>query len=192
VGAPTKRGVTMIDLEQIKADTKKALAGLLEAANLKAGQVLVVGCSTSEVAGERIGSAGSLEVAEAIISALLPPLKERNIYLAVQCCEHLNRALVVEREAQEKYWWEEVTVVPHQKAGGSLATITYGKMEKPVLVEEIKAHAGMDIGDTFIGMHLKKVAIPIRLEIKFIGNAHLTVARTRPKLIGGERAKYCL
>ncbi|KJS85481.1 MAG: hypothetical protein JM58_08565 [Peptococcaceae bacterium BICA1-8] len=180
----------MIDLEQIKIDTKKALEDLLEAANLKAGQVLVVGCSTSEVAGERIGSAGSLEIAEAIISALLPPLKERNIYIAVQCCEHLNRALVVEREAQEKYWWEEVTVVPHQKAGGSLATITYEKLEKPVLVEEIKAHAGMDIGDTFIGMYLKKVAIPIRLEIKAIGNAHLTLARTRPKLIGGERAKY--
>jgi len=180
----------VVDLEQIRVETKKALEGLLEAANLTAGQVLVIGCSTSEVAGERIGSAGSLEIAEAIISELLLPLKQKGIFLAVQCCEHLNRALVVEREAQEKYWWEEVAVVPHQKAGGSLATITYGKMEKPVLVEKIKAHAGMDIGDTFIGMHLKKVAVPIRLEVKSIGNAHLTVAKTRPKLIGGERAKY--
>jgi len=181
----------MINLEQIRLDTQKALGGLLQTANLKGGQVLVVGCSTSEVAGERIGSAGSMEIAAAIFSGIMPQLQERGIYLAVQCCEHLNRALVVEREAQEKYGWEEVSVVPHQKAGGSLATVTFEKLTKPVLVEEIKAHAGMDIGDTFIGMHLKKVAVPVRLEIKSIGQAHLTLARTRPKLIGGERAKYC-
>lgn len=181
----------MFSLEQIKSDTQKAIKELLEVANLKAGQVLVVGCSTSEVAGEKIGSAGSLEIAEAIFSGIMPCLQQQKIYLAVQCCEHLNRALVVEREAQEKYQWEEVTVVPHQRAGGSLATVAYKNFEKPVMVEEIKAHAGMDIGDTFIGMHLKKVAVPVRLEIKSIGQAHLTVARTRPKLIGGERAKYC-
>lgn len=180
----------VVNLEQIKLDTQKALETLLETANLKEGQVFIVGCSTSEVAGERIGSAGSMEIAEAIFSGLMPQLRDRGIYLAVQCCEHLNRALLVEQEAQEKYGWEEVTVVPHQKAGGSLATFTYGKLRKPVLVEEIKAHAGMDIGDTFIGMHLKKVAVPVRLDIKSIGHAHLTLARTRPKLIGGERAKY--
>jgi len=180
----------MFNLEQIRLDTQKALEGLLETAKLKEGQVLVVGCSTSEVAGERIGSAGSMEIAEAIFSAIMPKLQERGIYLAVQCCEHLNRALVVEQAAREKYGWEEVSVVPHQKAGGSLATFTFEKMKEPVLVEEIKAHAGMDIGDTFIGMHLRKVAVPVRLEVKSIGHAHLTVARTRPKLIGGERAKY--
>lgn len=182
----------MLNLAQIKSDTSMALEGLLEVANLKAGQVLVIGCSTSEVAGQRIGSAGSLEIAEAVFSGVMPKLQEQGIYLAVQCCEHLNRALVVEQEAQEKYGWEEVSVIPHQKAGGSLATVTYNRFSRPVLVEEIKAHAGLDMGDTFIGMHLRKVAVPVRLEVKTIGNAHLTVARTRPKLIGGERAKYCL
>lgn len=181
----------MVNFEQIRLETKKAIEGLLEVAKLEAGQVLVVGCSTSEVAGERIGSAGSLEIAEAIMSQIMPPLQEKGIYLAIQCCEHLNRALVVEKEAARKYGWEEVTVIPHQKAGGSLATLAYEKLENAVLVEEIKAHAGLDIGDTFIGMHLKKVAVPVRLEIKSIGQAHLTLARTRPKLIGGERAKYC-
>lgn len=180
----------MINLDQIKSDVQKALQGLLEVANLKKGQVLVVGCSTSEVAGERIGSAGSMEVAEAIFSGIMPQLQEQDVYLAVQCCEHLNRALVVELDAQEKYGWEEVTVVPQQKAGGSLATVAFNNFKKPVLVEEIQAHAGMDIGDTFIGMHLRKVAVPIRLDVKSVGHAHLTLARTRPKLIGGERAKY--
>lgn len=185
-------GENMFSLEHIKSDTQKAVKELLKVANLKAGQVLVVGCSTSEIAGQKIGSAGSIEIAEAVFSGLLTYLREQGIYLAVQCCEHLNRALVVEQEAQEKYGWEEVTVVPHQKAGGSLATVAYRKFEKPVVVEEIKAHAGIDIGDTFIGMHLRKVAVPVRSEIKSIGHAHLTMARTRPKLIGGERAKYCL
>ena len=180
----------MFNLEQIKLDTQKAIKELLEVANLKAGQVLVVGCSTSEVAGEKEFS-GELRNRGSHFSGIMPCLQQQKIYLAVQCCEHLNRALVVEREAQEKYQWEEVTVVPHQRAGGSLATVAYKNFEKPVMVEEIKAHAGMDIGDTFIGMHLKKVAVPVRLEIKSIGQAHLTVARTRPKLIGGERAKYC-
>jgi len=181
----------MVDLQQLKADTKKAMEGLLEVAKLEAGQVFVVGCSTSEVAGERIGTSGSLEIAQVLINQIMTSLRERNIYLAVQCCEHLNRALVVEKEAALKYGWEEVNVVPHQKAGGSLATLAYEKFTEPILVEEIKAHAGMDIGDTFIGMHLKKVAVPVRLDIKALGKAHLTLARTRPKLIGGERAKYC-
>ncbi|NLW24130.1 MAG: TIGR01440 family protein [Clostridia bacterium] len=181
----------MLNLEQLTQDTRQALQGLLAAANLSPRQVLVVGCSTSEVAGKKIGSSGSLEVAEAILQGILPPLQEAEIYLAVQCCEHLNRALVVEKEAALKYGWEEVTVVPHEKAGGSLATLAYDKFKEPVVVEEIQAHAGMDIGDTFIGMHLKKVAVPVRLDIKKIGQAHLTLARTRPKLIGGERAKYC-
>ncbi|MFZ5943932.1 MAG: TIGR01440 family protein [Bacillota bacterium] len=181
----------MIDLQEIKVQTAQAVEGLLQAADLKPQQVLVVGCSTSEVAGSKIGSAGSYEIAEAIMSQILPSLKKRGVYLAVQCCEHLNRALVVEREAACKYNWEEVSAVPQQNAGGSLATAAYNNFSDPILVEEIKAHGGIDIGDTFIGMHLKKVAVPIRLEIKSIGHAHLTLAKTRPKLIGGERAKYC-
>jgi len=181
----------MVDLKQIRLDIKRAIEGLLMAASLEPGQVLVVGCSTSEVVGEHIGTSSSLEVAEVIIYELLPPLKENGVYLAVQCCEHLNRALVVEKEAADKYGWEEVSVVPYQMAGGSLATIVLQKLEKAVVVEEIKAHAGIDIGDTFIGMHLKPVVVPVRLDIKSLGKAHLTFARTRPKLIGGERARYC-
>ncbi|MFZ7102118.1 MAG: TIGR01440 family protein [Peptococcaceae bacterium] len=181
----------MVDLEQIRNESRTAIEGLLQVAGLESEQVLVVGCSTSEVAGERIGSAGSMEIAGVIFTEIHKKLKKHGIYLAVQCCEHLNRALVVEKEAVEKYWWEQVAVVPHQKAGGSLATTAFSTFTNPVLVEEIKAHAGLDIGDTFIGMHLKKVAVPVRLEIKSIGHAHLTLARTRPKLIGGERARYC-
>lgn len=180
-----------MDLADIAQKTRQALEGLLEAAQLKPGQILVVGCSTSEVIGEKIGSASSVEVAQTIMDELLPPLKEKGIYLAIQCCEHLNRALVIEEEAAIKYNLEIVTVVPHPKAGGSLAATAMEKFDNPVVVEKITAHAGMDIGDTFIGMHLKPVAVPVRLPINSIGRAHLTLARTRPKLIGGERARYC-
>jgi uncharacterized protein (TIGR01440 family) len=180
-----------MDFTQIGQEVREALNGLLEVANLKQGQIVVVGCSTSEVMGEKIGSASSTEAAAAIIKELLPPLKAKGIYLAVQCCEHLNRAIVVEEEAAVKYGLEIVTVVPAPKAGGSLAAAAMQNLDSPVVVEKISAHAGLDIGDTFIGMHLKAVAVPIRLKIKKIGNAHLTLARTRPKLIGGERARYC-
>ena len=181
----------MFNLEEIRANTRLAIEGLLEAAKLEAGQIVVVGCSTSEVAGQPIGTAGSMEIAEAILEQILPLLNQHRIYLAIQCCEHLNRALVVEKELAEKYCLEEVSAIPHQKAGGALPTMAYGKLQNPILVEAIRAHAGMDIGDTFIGMHLRPVVVPVRLAIKNIGNAHLSLARTRPKLIGGERAKYC-
>lgn len=180
----------MFSLEEISQNTRKAINGLLEKAQLKPGNVFVVGCSTSEVAGQTIGTAGSLEIASNIFQEINTPLKETGLYLAVQCCEHLNRALVVSREAMEKYNWEEVAVVPHAHAGGSLATIAFQNMKNPVVVESIQAHAGIDIGDTFIGMHLKSVAVPVRLEINSIGFAHITLARTRPKFIGGARAKY--
>ncbi|HHU31979.1 MAG: TIGR01440 family protein [Zhaonellaceae bacterium] len=180
-----------MNFNEIAQEVRSALAGLLEVANLKPGNILVVGCSTSEVMGQKIGSASNTEVAAVIMKELLPPLKEKGIYLAVQCCEHLNRALVIEEEAAEKYNFEIVSVVPHPKAGGSLAAAAMENFTSPVVVEKITAHAGMDIGDTFIGMHLKQVAVPVRLAVKKIGNAHLTLARTRPKLIGGERAKYC-
>lgn len=181
----------MINLDEIKESTRLAINGLLDVARLEAGQVLVIGCSTSEVAGQPIGTSGSGEIAHAILGQILPVAKEKGIFLAVQCCEHLNRALVVEKEAALKYGWEEVTAVPHAKAGGALPTKAYEKLNNPILVEQIRAHAGIDIGDTFIGMHLRPVVVPVRLPIKSIGQAHLTLARTRPKLIGGERAKYC-
>jgi uncharacterized protein (TIGR01440 family) len=183
-----------MDLEKsttcLTSDTAKALRGLLGVAGLRPHDIVVVGCSTSEVAGHRIGSASSADIAEAIMDGLLPIIREDQLYLAVQCCEHLNRALVVERECADRYGLELVTVVPHLKAGGALSAAAMREYSDPVVVESISAHAGMDIGDTFIGMHLRRVAVPVRLEISKIGDAHLTMARTRPKLIGGERALY--
>lgn len=182
-----------MDYEKIKSDTARALQELLEVAGLKAESLLVLGCSTSEVAGKKIGTGSSLEVAEAIMGAILPLLQQEKIYLAVQCCEHLNRALVVERACAEKYGLDEVTVYPVQGAGGSMAHLAMKKFAEPVVVEKLQGHAGIDIGDTFIGMHLKPVVVPVRGTVREIGEAHLTMARTRPKLIGGERAKYqCL
>lgn len=178
------------DYANIAASVTTALQELLAAAGLKPGQILVVGCSTSEVVGERIGTRSSLEVAAAILEVLYPACRQRDLYLAVQCCEHLNRSLVVERACQEQYNLEEVSVYPMQKAGGSLAYQAMLMFREPVVVEKIQAHAGLDIGDTFIGMHLKPVAVPVRASLQTIGEAHLTMARTRPKLIGGQRAQY--
>ena len=180
----------MDDLNLLTSQAREALQGLLAAASLKPENILVVGCSTSEVTGQKIGSASNVEVANALMDGLLPIIKENKLFLAVQCCEHLNRALVVEEGCAQKYGLEIVSVVPHPKAGGALAAVAMERFHIPVVVETISAHAGMDIGDTFIGMHLKRVAVPIRLPIKTIGQGHLTLARTRPKLIGGERAKY--
>lgn len=163
---------------------------LLKVAGLKPGQILVVGCSTSEIAGQRIGTASSLEIGEQVVQGLLKATREYQVYLAAQCCEHLNRALVIEAQAAEIYGLEEVTVVPALKAGGALATAAYRALHRPVVVSRIQAHAGIDIGGTLIGMHLRPVAVPVRLEVKTIGAAHLTLARTRPALIGGERAVY--
>jgi len=179
-------------LDELTASVQTALKELLNVAELKKGQILMVGCSTSEVQGEKIGQSSSMEVAEAILNGILPIVEENQIFLAVQGCEHINRSLVVEEECAERYGLETVTVVPHLKAGGGFATATYRRFKKPVMVESIKAHAGMDIGDTFIGMHLKPVVVPVRTEVKQVGNAHLTMARTRPRLVGGERAKYTL
>lgn len=189
----SRKGEEDMEYQKITNDTRQALQELLEAARLKPGTILVLGCSTSEVAGQKIGTGSSLEVAEAISDAILPLVEQENIFLAVQCCEHLNRALVVERACAQQYNLEEVTVYPVQGAGGSMAHLAMQRFDDPVLVERIQGHAGMDIGDTFIGMHLKPVAVPVRGSVKEIGAAHLTMARTRPKLIGGERAKYqCL
>lgn len=163
---------------------------LLAQANPKQGDILVVGCSTSEVLGDRIGTHSVPEVANEICIGILAAAKEAGVYLAAQCCEHLNRALIVEREAAQRYGYEEVNVVPMPKAGGSFATAFYGMAVCPVAVEHVKASCGIDIGDTFIGMHLKEVAVPVRLSIRKLGEANLTCARTRPKFIGGGRAHY--
>jgi uncharacterized protein (TIGR01440 family) len=176
--------------EEIAAQARTAVTELLAAARLNEGDILVVGCSSSEIGGHRIGSESSVEIANAVFGAIYPVVKENKIYLAAQCCEHLNRAIIIEKEAAVKNRLEIVNVVPQPKAGGSFATAAYAAFEHPVAVEEISAQAGMDIGDTLIGMHLAKVAVPVRLSIKQIGKANLVCARTRPKFIGGERAHY--
>ncbi|MGI6605464.1 MAG: TIGR01440 family protein [Peptococcia bacterium] len=180
----------MVELSGITKEMQTALQELLAVAGLREKQLLVVGCSTSEVIGKKIGTASSMEVAAALWDGLYPLAKEQGIYLAIQCCEHLNRALVIEEEAMEKYNLEEVSVYPVQGAGGSLANQAMRSFQHPVVVEKIQAHAGIDIGDTFIGMHLRPVAVPVRGTLQKIGEAHLTMARTRAKLIGGERAHY--
>nr|WP_261180382.1 TIGR01440 family protein [Anaerobacillus sp. CMMVII] len=152
--------------------------------------ILLIGTSTSEVIGQHIGTSGTIEVAEAVFGALKKFQEKTRVHLAFQCCEHLNRAIVVEQKTQRQFTLEEVSVIPVPKAGGSMAAYAYKQFEKPTVVEFIKADAGIDIGDTLIGMHLKHVAVPVRSQIKFIGKAHLTLAVTRPKLIGGARAVY--
>lgn len=176
--------------ETIAAQASQATSELLDAANLRPGDIFVVGCSSSEVLGGHIGKASSPEAACAILSGILPLLKDRGAYLAAQCCEHLNRALIIEESCARQYGYEPVAVIPQPKAGGSFATAAYAAFEAPVAVEHIRAHAGLDIGGTLIGMHLKDVAVPVRLSLDHIGEALLLCARTRPKFIGGSRAVY--
>ena len=176
--------------EEITAQAKQAVTELLEAAKLTPGKLLVIGCSSSEMVGARIGKGSSLEAAQAAFAGLYPVLQAQGIELAVQCCEHLNRALVVERAVAEKHGFEIVNAVPQVHAGGSFAVTAWANFRDPVLVETIVADAGLDIGGTLIGMHLRRVAVPVRLSLKKIGEANILCARTRPKYIGGERAVY--
>ena len=176
----------------ITQSAKVLVEELIENTSIKKGQILVIGCSSSEVIGNKIGKGSSYEAAKIIFDAIYPILQDKGIYLAAQCCEHLNRALIVERECADKYGYEIVSVIPQPKAGGSFATLTYENMTDPCAVEHIRAHAGIDIGDTLIGMHLRDVAVPIRLSIRNIGSANLVCAFTRPKFIGGCRAVYFL
>ena len=178
------------ELKQIEQEAYEAANQILSAAALKKESLFVVGCSTSEVAGAKIGTLSSPDLAKAVFDGIYRATKEAGVYLAAQCCEHLNRALILEEEAAEKYDYEPVNVVPQPKAGGSFATAAYAALQAPVAVEHIKAHAGMDIGDTLIGMHLKDVAVPVRISRKQIGEAHVVCARTRRKFIGGCRAIY--
>lgn len=169
-------------------EARSVIAEIAEKANLKRGSILVIGCSTSEIVGAKIGTNSVPAVAAEVFGAFLDYAKENGIYLAVQCCEHLNRAIVIERAAAAGL--EIVNAVPQPKAGGSMATQAYAMLQDPVVVEEIKADAGIDIGFTLIGMHLKRVAVPVRLENNRIGEALVVAARTRPKFIGGVRAVY--
>lgn len=177
-------------MSDIYNETVNVCKEFIEKANLKGGELVVIGCSTSEVIGEKIGSSGTVEVAEQIVNAIFDVFNEKNINIAAQCCEHLNRALVVSSDICEKKNYEKVCVVPQPHAGGSFATTVYKKMDNPVMVEEIKADAGIDIGLTMIGMHIKHVAVPLRLTNNHIGSALITSAYSRPKLIGGIRARY--
>ncbi len=182
--------MSMIDTNIIKENMSSVLSELLEKANLTAENVLVLGCSSSEIIGERIGTCSSADAAQAVYSVLLPELRSKGIYLAAQCCEHLNRALVVERECAVKQGLEIVNVIPHAHAGGASATLAYSLFDDPVMVENIRADAGIDIGGTLIGMHLKQTAVPVKTATRKIGEALVICARTRPKFIGGERAIY--
>ena len=175
-------------LAQVKEESANAARQLAEAAKLHKGQIVVVGCSTSEVVGHNVGSWSTPDVANAIFEGLNSVFAPMGVYIAAQCCEHLNRALIVEHEAVPK--GEIVNVMPQPKAGSSFATAAYHSFRHPVALEEIKADAGLDIGGTLIGMHLKKVAVPVRLQQNHIGQAIVLAARVRPKFIGGERAIY--
>lgn len=157
---------------------------------LKKGDIFLVGCSTSEVLGRKIGTAGAVDVAEMIFRSLSRFQQETGVRLAFQCCEHLNRAIVLEKSVAERKNWDEVSVIPVPTAGGAMAAYAYEHIEDPAVVEHVRADAGIDIGDTFIGMHLKHVAVPVRVSETSLGSAHVTLAQTRPKLIGGPRAVY--
>ena len=177
-------------MSQIKQQLTTAYSELISQSTFEQGDILVVGCSTSEVLGEKIGTSGSLDTATEIFTTLYDLCNQNGLNLACQCCEHLNRALVIEKDVAKKYGFTIVCAVPHEKAGGSFATAAYRGFENPVLIEEVTAQLGIDIGNTLIGMHLERVAVPVRTSIKHIGSAPVTFAKVRPKYIGGERAKY--
>ncbi|MCR8632310.1 TIGR01440 family protein [Paenibacillus radicis (ex Xue et al. 2023)] len=179
-----------LDLSQIRPLAEQVLRELAHVGKLEAGQLVVIGTSTSEVLGHHIGTSGTEEVASHLFAAVEAVRAEFGFYPAFQCCEHLNRALVVEREAMREYRLEQVSVVPVPRAGGSMASYAYKNLQQACVVESIQAHAGVDIGGTLIGMHLKPVAVPVRPSIRMIGHAAVQMAYTRPKLIGGARAVY--
>lgn len=177
-------------LESIKKDAEAAVSAIVSEAKLESGDLFIVGCSSSEVLGEKIGTNSSLDVADAIFEGIYGVLKAKGIFMAVQCCEHLNRAVILEKKAAKMFGYEQVNVIPQPKAGGSLGTLAFERLESAVAVEKVRADAGLDIGLTMIGMHLKEVAVPLRIPVKKIGNAPIVCARTRPKFVGGVRAKY--
>lgn len=182
-----------MDLKELISQSRRAAEEICEAAKVKPGQIFVVGCSSSEILGERIGTATNLDAAQAVYEGISSVLKERNVFLAGQCCEHLNRALVLEEEALEKYGFEQVNAIPQpDHAGGAFATVCYRNMQHPVLTESIEAQAvaGIDIGGTMIGMHIHPTVVPLRISLRKIGEAAIICARRRPRYIGGFRAVY--
>ena len=182
----------MIAFEEYAIQASQATKALCDIAKLQAGDLLVVGCSTSEVLGHPIGTQSSLAAAQMILQGITQILAPKQIWLAAQCCEHLNRALIIPQAAAQAYHLDIVNVVPQAKAGGSFATAAYQHFEHPVAVESIcaAAKAGMDIGDTLIGMHIQSVVVPVRLSCQYIGKARVICARHRPKFVGGIRAQY--
>ncbi|SIT69593.1 TIGR01440 family protein [Edaphobacillus lindanitolerans] len=180
-----------MDARQLwKLQLEEILGQLEEQAEFRPGQLFVVGCSTSEVAGSRIGTGGALDIAEILYGPLQAFADRNGLHLAFQGCEHINRAVTLERKAAERYGYEPVTVVPAVRAGGSMSAFAYRNMADPVVVEGVRAHAGIDIGQTLIGMQLRPVAVPLRASVDRVGEAVVTIAKTRPKLIGGARAVY--
>lgn len=179
-----------MNYSELRENAIKAVTEFLDKAKLEKGDIMVIGCSSSEIAGQPIGSDSNFEIAKAVFGGIYSVLSERGIYIAAQCCEHLNRAIIIEKAAMKLYGLERVNVVPAPKAGGSFATATYESLKEPVAVESVCAQAGMDIGSTLIGMHLARVAVPVRLENDKIGAAKVVFARTRPKFVGGARAHY--
>ncbi len=182
-----------MNFEEVTDQSRQAAIEILDGANLKPGSIFVIGCSSSEVLGDQIGTATSMEAAAAVYDGIIPVLRKRGIFAAAQCCEHLNRALVVERSTMEKYGFEQVNAIPQPNhAGGAFGTVCYERFDDPVLVENIgaKADAGIDIGGTMIGMHMHSVVVPMRISLRKIGEAQIICARHRPKYVGGQRAIY--
>ena len=182
-----------MDFKEITDQSRQAVTEILEAAKVSAGSIFVIGCSSSEILGDQIGTATNLDSANAVFDGIIPTLEGKGIFAAAQCCEHLNRALVVEREAMERFGFEQVNAIPQPNhAGGAFATVCYQRFKDPVLVESInqKADAGIDIGGTMIGMHMHNVVVPLRISLRKIGEAPIICARHRPKYVGGQRAIY--
>lgn len=177
-------------LKKIETQTRTALLALLSEAKLEEGDIVVIGCSTSEVGGHRVGTFSSTDIGKVLFDTIYPELKKRGLFLAVQCCEHLNRSLIIEKEAAKIYRLDRVNVIPQLHAGGAFAMQAWENFSHPCAVESVRAAAGMDIGSVLIGMHLRPVAVPVRCEVDMIGEARLTLARTRPRFVGGERALY--
>ena len=175
---------------EIKAESQAVIKELFAVIDPQAGDLFVVGCSTSEIAGEPIGKAGSLEIAAAVFEGIYPALLERDMFLAVQCCEHLNRALVLPQDYARAHGLSIVSAIPKAQAGGAFAAVAWERLSNSVLVEQVSAQAGLDIGGTLIGMHLAPVAVPVRLSRRAIGKAFIISAKTRPKYIGGQRTAY--
>lgn len=179
-----------MDQEMVRDQVSRALEELSRAGKLQIGAQIVVGCSTSEIAGGTIGHASAPEIGEWVARAVIDFCGKRGFVPVFQCCEHLNRCLVTTRENARRSRYIQVNAVPQPKAGGSVPAAAWKLLEDPCLVMQAQCDAGLDIGDTLIGMHLRPVAVPYRGEIRKIGHANLVCAFSRLPYVGGERAVY--